>query len=182
MSPPLDHWRITREATNDEAYAVLAQDSVWNCFALADLEPPLRDYSQFAMASQDESNERALCLILRHPIIGQVLSPFGNREGVEAILKHLDLPERPLIQAQELHMLVLQLYYQPQTTWRRMLRMAITSTSWQSPTSVPPRTVKQLTVSDLPTLKNLYMQQPESGFSANLFTQGLYFGDRKSVV
>ncbi len=92
MSPPLVHWRITRDATNDEAYAILSQDPVWNCFALADLEPPLRDYSQFAIASQDESNECAICLILRHPIIGQVLSPFGRREGVAAILKQLALP------------------------------------------------------------------------------------------
>ena len=54
--------------------------------------------------------------------------------------------------------------------------MAITSTSWRSQTAVPPRPIKQLTVSDLPALKNLYTQHPESGFSADLFTQGLYFG------
>jgi len=176
MTPPLVHWHITPDATNDEAYAILSQDPVWNCFALADLEPPLRDYSQFAMASQEESNERAICLILRHPIIGEVLSPFGSREGVAAILQQLALPERPLIQAQELYMLVLKRYYQPETTWRRMLRMAITSNSWRSQTSVPLRPIKQLTISDLPALKNLYTQHPESGFSADLFTQGLYFG------
>ncbi len=176
MSPPLVHWRITRDVTNDEAYAILSQDPVWNCFALADLEPPLRDYSQFAIASQDESNERAICLILRHPIIGQVLSPFGRREGVAAILKQLALPERPLIQAQEIHIPLLQRYYQSETTWKRMLRMAITSTSWRSLKSVPHRPAKQLTVSDLPALKNLYAQHPGSGFSADLFAQGMYFG------
>lgn len=176
MTPPFVHWHITRDATDDEAYAILAQDPVWNCFALADREPPLRDYSQFAMASQEESNERAICLILRHPIIGQVLSPFGSREGVAAILKQLALPERPLIQAQEIHLPALQHYYQPETTWRRMLRMAITSTSLRSLQAGPHRPVKQLTLSDLPALKNLYTQHPESGFSAELFTQGLYFG------
>lgn len=179
MTPPFIPWHITQDATDDEAYAILAQDPVWNCFALADLEPPLRDYSQFAMASKDESDERAICLTLRHPIIGEVLSPFGSREGVAAILKHLALPQRPLIQAQELHMPVLQRYYQPETTWRRMLRMAITPTSWRSQTSVPPRPIKHLAVSDLPALKHLYTQytqHPESGFSADLFRQGLYFG------
>ncbi len=30
MTTPLVHWRITRDATNDEAYAVLSQDPVWN--------------------------------------------------------------------------------------------------------------------------------------------------------
>jgi GNAT superfamily N-acetyltransferase len=176
MTPPRIHWRINQDATNEEAYAILSQDPVWNCFALADLEPPLRDYSQFAMASRDESNDRAICLILRHPIIGQVLSPFGSREAVAAILQQLTLPERPLIQAQEIHIPLLQHYYQPETTWKRMLRMAITSTSWQSLKSLPHHPVKQLTVSDVPALKNLYTQNPESGFSADLFTQGLYFG------
>jgi RimJ/RimL family protein N-acetyltransferase len=176
MTQALSRWHITPDATNDEAYAVLSQDPVWNCFALADLEPPLRDYSQFAMASQDGNNERAICLILRHPIIGQVLSPFGSREGIAAILKHLVLPERPLIQAQELHMPVLQRYYQPETTWRRMLRMAISSTSWRFLTAVPHRPIKHLSVSDVPALKHLYTQHPESGFSADLFPQGLYFG------
>ncbi len=176
MTPSLVPWHMTHDATNEEAYAILAQDPVWNCFALADLEPPLRDYSQFAIASQEESNERAVCLILRHPIIGEVLSPFGSREGVATILQQLALPERLLIQAQELHMPVLQRYYQPETTWRRMLRMAITSPSWRSHTSVPPRPIKRLTGSDLPALKNLYTHHPESGFSADLFAQGLYFG------
>jgi ribosomal protein S18 acetylase RimI-like enzyme len=176
MALPFVHWHITQDATNDEAYAILSQDPVWNCFALADLEPPLRDYSQFTIASQEESPERAICLILRHPIIGQVLSPFGSREGVAAILKHLVLPERPLIQAQELHTPLLQRYYRPETTWRRMLRMAITSTSWRSQTAVPPGPIKHLTVSDVPALKHLYTHHPESGFSADLFPQSLYFG------
>lgn len=129
MTPPPVHWHITQDATNDEAYAILAQDPVWNCFALADLEARLREYSQFAVASQDESDERAICLILRHPIIGQVLSPFGSREGVAALLKQLTLPERPLIQVQDLHIPALQRYYQPETTWRRQWRMAITQAS-----------------------------------------------------
>jgi RimJ/RimL family protein N-acetyltransferase len=176
MTPLLVHWHITPDATHDGAYAILSQDPVWNCFALADLEPPLRAYSHFALASQEESTERAICLILRHPIIGEVLSPFGNRQGVAAILKHLTLPERPLIQAQDLHLPLLERYYYPETTWKRMLRMAITSTSWRPLATVPSRSVKQLTVSDLPALKHLYAQHPESGFSADLFPQGLYFG------
>jgi GNAT superfamily N-acetyltransferase len=176
MTPPFAEWHITPDATNDEASAILSQDPVWNCFALADLEPPLRAYSQFALASQDGGAERAICLILRHPIIGEVLSPFGNRQGVAAILQHLALPEHPLIQAQDLHLPVLQSYYHPETTWKRMLRMAITPASWHPQPSVSPRSVKHLSVSDLPTLKSLYAPYPESGFSADLFPQGLYFG------
>lgn len=176
MKPPLAHWHINPDVTNDEAYALLSLDPVWNSFALADLEPPLRDYSQFALASQNESTKRAICLILRHPIIGEVLSPFGSREGVAAILRQLTLPERPLIQAQEINMPLLQGYYQPETMWKSLLRMAITLNSWRSLKSAPQRSVKQLAVSDLPALKKLYTQHSESGFSADLFSQGLYFG------
>ncbi len=71
---------------------------------------------------------------------------------------------------------LLQRYYHPEARWRRMLRMVLTSTSWRSYTSVPPRPIKHLTVSDLPALKQLYAHQPESGFSADLFPHGLYFG------
>jgi GNAT superfamily N-acetyltransferase len=176
VTSPFVDWHITPGATHDEAYAILSQDPVWNCFALADLEPPLRDYSQFAIASQNGSPERAICLILRHPVIGEILSPFGSRQGVAAILKHLALPEHPLIQAQELHIPLLQRYYQPETTWKKMLRMAITPTSWHAQTPVLPQLVKHLAISDLPALKNLHMHHPESGFSADLFPQGLYFG------
>ena len=176
MTQSLSRWHITPDASNDLAYVILSQDLVWNSFALADLEPPLREYSQFVIASQDGSNECAICLILRHPIIGQVLSPFGAEEGIAAILAHIVLPECPLIQVQEFHIPLLQRYYQPETMWKRLLRMAITSTSWRPLHTAPPRPVKQLGLSDVPALKNLYMQHPESGFSADLFTQGLYFG------
>ena len=54
--------------------------------------------------------------------------------------------------------------------------MVITSTTLRSLHAVAHRPVKQLTLSDLPALKHLYTQHPESGFSADFFTQGLYFG------
>jgi RimJ/RimL family protein N-acetyltransferase len=176
MTPSLSGWQITPEATNEQASAILLQDPVWNSFALADLEPPLRSYSQFAIACKEESHERAICLILRHPVIGQVLSPFGEKEGVGAILEHLALPEHPLLQAQEVHLPVLQRYYQPESAWKKMLRMAIPSSSWHPLPSAPHHPVRQLTVADLPALKKLYAQHPESGFSPDLFTQGLYVG------
>lgn len=176
MISPLARWRVTHDATNDEAYAILSQNPVWNCFALADLEQPLRDYSQFAIASQVESNEQAICMILRHPIIGEVLSPFGKEEGIAAMLQQIALPEHPLIQAQESHVSLLQHYYQPETIWKSILRMAITQGSLQSPQHTPPQPIKQLTVADLPMLKELYTQHTESRFPAELFAQGVYFG------
>ncbi len=176
MADTRSPWRITPDATNDQVYPILAQDPVWNSFGLADIEPPMRDYSQFAIASNDDGDKHAISLIVRHPIIGQVLSPFGEAEGVAAILSHLDLPQRPLIQAQEIHMPVIERYYQPETAWRAMFRMAITPGQGQSLSDVAHPSVRQVTVSDLPALKNLYAQHPESAFAADLFAEGLYFG------
>ena len=176
MTPSSSRWQITPDADNAQAAAILSQDPVWNSFALADLEPPLRDYCQFAVAAQDDSHERAICLILRHPIIGQVLSPFGSVAGVAAILAHVALPERPLIQAQELHAPLLRRYYRAETTWRSMLRMAITGASWRSVPAAPPHPVVRLTASDVPALTDLHRRDPESAFSAELFSRALCFG------
>jgi RimJ/RimL family protein N-acetyltransferase len=170
------------DASDDQAYAILAQDPVWNSFALADLEPPLRTYSQFAVATQQDGPDHAICLLLRHPIIGDVLSPFGADEGIAAILQHVTLPERPLIQAQQRHIPLLQRHYQPATAsaWRDMLRMAIMDTSWRptpAPPSAPP--IMRLAPPDVAALSALYGRHPESAFSADLFPQGLYFGVRE---
>lgn len=172
-------WQITADASDDLAYAILSQDPVWNCFALADLEPPLRQYSQFAVASRDGDPEHALCLILRHPVIGEVLSPFGPVEGLTALLRQTELPEHPLIQAQERHIPVLERFYQPETSWRRQLRMALAHASQPSLPAMPPlplRPAKRLTLDDLPALCNLYRLHPESAFSADLFPQAVYVG------
>ena len=169
-------WRVIPHATNDEVYAFLARNPVWNCFALADLEPPLRAYSQFAAAYQDESDVRATCLILCHPIIGDVLSPSGSSEGIAAILQQIALPENPLLQVQERHISILQQFYQPATSWKNLLRMAITAEALHPSTDETPQPVRQLDVADVPALQKLYDQQAEVEFSADLFTQGVYFG------
>ncbi len=165
MASPLVSWQISQNASNDEAYAILSQDPVWNCFALADLEPPLRSYSQFAVAARDNDAERAICLILRHPIIGHVLSPFGHLEGVAALLKEIELPEQALLQVQESHLSLLQSYYQAETEWRAMFRMAINADTFQRQIHLPHSQVKQLTVADLPALQKLYREHLENAFS-----------------
>lgn len=184
MAQPTAPWRIIQDATNDDAYVVLSQDPIWNCFALADLEPPMRQYSQFPIAQQDESNESAICLILRHPIIGQVISPFGPAEGIAALLQQAVLPTRSLIQAQETHIPLLEFYYQPETSWKVMWRMAITQATFRPPTHAPSQSIKRLTSADLPALQNLYGQNSENTFAADLFPQGVYVGvyERERLV
>jgi hypothetical protein len=55
MTPSYSLWQITPHATNEQISAILAQDPVWNSFAFADLEPAMRSYSQFAIASKEEN-------------------------------------------------------------------------------------------------------------------------------
>lgn len=178
MAQPHNSWHVSQDTTNEEAEVMLLRDPVWNCFALSDLEPPLRNYSQFPVARQNSSSEQAICLILRHPIIGQVISPYGNEEGVAAILNQVDLPERVLIQAQERHFPLLQRYYRPETSWRALLRMAIPSASHLSlaQAHTPPQSVKQMGMADVPALEELYAQYGENPFSAELFARAVFFG------
>jgi RimJ/RimL family protein N-acetyltransferase len=170
------NWRVSADATDDEVYPILARDPVWNCFALADLEPPLRVYSQFALASQGTSH--ALCLILRHPVIGEVIAPFGEEEGIAALLQEVAFPEHPLLQVQEAHMSLLQRYYQPETAagWGSVLRMAVTPASWSAHRDEPPHPVQQLTAADVPALKAFYADYASGWFSEALFAQNLFFG------
>src|SRR5579875_2445866 len=132
MAQSLNSWHVSQDARDDEAADILLRDPIWNSFALADLEHPLRNYSQFPMAWLEGSSERAICLILRHPIIGEVISPSGSEEGIAAILKQIDLPDPPLPQVQERHFPCLHHYHRPQTTRRSMFRMPIPPASQQA--------------------------------------------------
>jgi len=176
MTQSAERWHVTPDAGNDQVYPILARDPVWNCFALADLEPPFRQYCQFAVATRDSDQESAVCFILRHPVIGEVISPFGAEDGVEAILAHGDLPEHPLIQSQDVHRRVLLRYYRPHPLWNGQWRMAITSASQLKLPAPSPRPVQRLTPDDLPALQALYSRNPESVFAAELFPEALYFG------
>jgi len=169
-------WRVIADATDDEVSPVLAGDPIWNCFALADLEPPLREYSQFALASR--GTDRALCLILRHPVIGEVVAPFGDKEGIAVLLQELALPEYPLLQVQETHLSLLQRHYQPETaeSWRSMLRMAATASSPASRRYELPYPIQHLTAADVPALRAFYASHGEGRFSEPLFAHNLFFG------
>lgn len=170
------NWQVTLDAGDAEAVAVLAQDRVWNCFALADLLPPFREYSRVAIARQINGEACAACLILRHPAL-TVISPAGAAEGVVAILAGLDLPERALLQVQEIHLPLLQKYYRFHPGQRSLLRMAVTADTFLLPaaTLVPP---ERLTPADLQALQTLYAHFPETHFRADLPAHGVFYGVR----
>jgi ribosomal protein S18 acetylase RimI-like enzyme len=177
METALPNWQITLNASDAEAGAVLSQDRVWNCFALADLLPPFREHSQVAIARQSGAADCAACLVLRHPAL-TVISPFGVPEGVAAILARLDLPALTLLQAQEIHLPLLQQYYRFQPGERALLRMAVAANTFLPPATAPHMQPEQLTPADLTALQRLYAHFPETHFRADLLEYGVFYGVR----
>jgi ribosomal protein S18 acetylase RimI-like enzyme len=170
-------WQVTLDATDEEAYAVLARDRVWNCFALADLEPPFRAYSQVAIARQDGSEEGGACLVVRHPAL-TVVSPYGADAGVAAILARLALPRQTLIQAQAAHLPLLEKYYRFLPGWRELLRMGVSAGAFRPPASMLAGVVERLTLNDLAGLHDLYALYPENHFRDDLLREGVFYGVR----
>jgi ribosomal protein S18 acetylase RimI-like enzyme len=176
METTLPDWQITINASDAEAGAVLSQDCVWNCFALADLLPPFREHSQVATARQSNSADCAACLVLRHPAL-TVISPFGVPEGVAAILAWLDLPALALLQVQETHLPLLQQYYRFQPGERVLLRMAVAEGTFLPP-GAPQAQPERLTSTDLAAVQALYAHFPETHFRDDLLEQGVFYGVR----
>ena len=177
METARTNWQVTLDASDAEAAAVLEQDRVWNCFALADLLPPFRAYSQVAIARQPDTADYAACLVLRHPSL-TVISPFGASEGVAAILAQMDLPEQALLQAQEPHLPLLQQYYRFLPGERALLRMAVSSAIFLPPVAAPPVQPERLTPAGLLALQALYAHFPETHFRADQLEHGVFYGVR----
>jgi ribosomal protein S18 acetylase RimI-like enzyme len=168
-------WHLMLKAPDDEAFAVLARDRVWNCFAIADLAPPFRAHSQIALARRTEGDDVAACLVVRHPAV-RVLSPYGALDGVAALLESIELPERTLVQAQTAHVPALERHYRLPDGPVEMLRMAVTSATLVVPQSAPLARVELLRPADLDALGALYRMYPGSVFRPDLLEQGIFCG------
>lgn len=160
---------------DNELRLLLEQDRIWNCFALADLLPPMRESTRFVTASRPGNSPSALLLIVQHPEV-QVISPFGDAAGVAAILTRARLPERTLVQTTDAHRPLLEAVYRPAPAWRAMQRMAV-----DAQTFIPPATdarVERLTAEDSAAVTDLYRLFPEGHFRPELLDQGSYHGLR----
>ena len=166
-----DEWQIIPDASDDEAVVVLERDRIWNSFALADLAPPFRVYSQIALARR--GSESAALLILRSPGLS-VLSPYGAEAGVAAILELLALPAVALLQAQPAHLALLRRHYRLLPGKYEALRMAVTAATFRPPANVP--AVARLTPADAGALMELYALSPENHFRPDLLEQGVFYG------
>jgi GNAT superfamily N-acetyltransferase len=170
-------WQIIADADNLTAYSVLARDRIWNCFAIADLAPPFRQYCRFVLALRDDAAEpEAACLLLEHPAFA-VVSPFGAPEGVASILAEIDLPEQAQIQALPEHLAAVSARYRFATGPRAMLRMALPAGHDPAPPATD-RPVERLTPADLPALRELYTAFPANHFRDDLIAHGIFCGVR----
>lgn len=179
-TPGSDGWQVVLDPPDDVAYAALARDRVWNCFAIADLLPPFRAYSSYAVAAAGDASPSAACLLLRHPAF-TMLIPSGDAAGVAALLAELPLPERTEVQAQAAHLPALERHYCWQSDRRAMLRMGVTPAAFRPPAddeagAVPP--IVRLGPADLPALQALYRHYPESVFRADHLGGGVFYGVR----
>ncbi len=176
-----DDWRVKLDVSEDEVYPILARDRVWNSFAIADLLPPMRAYSHYALASQGDQPAEAACLVVQHPRF-TVISPFGADDGIAAMLAQLaqlTLPAHALIQSQPNHLPLLERYYRPLTGWREMLRMGLTAETFRAP-DMPSLAVQavRLTLDDLTDLQALQNLYPETHFHPDLLRNGVFYGVR----
>jgi ribosomal protein S18 acetylase RimI-like enzyme len=170
-------WRVVVDAPAALAYAVLRQDRVWNCFAIADLTPPFRAYTQIAVASRTDPPGDAACLVLRHPAL-TVISPFGSEQGVAAILAQLDLPDTALVQAHDAEWPLFAPYYRFLPDRQELLRLSITARTFQEPPPGAGPVPARLTAADLPALRALYDLYPASTFRADQLEHGVFYGLR----
>ena len=100
-------WHVELSADDDTAYAALAGDRIWNGYSIADLEPPFRSYIELSLARPGKAPPPAACLVLRHPDISALI-PYGDAEGVAAILRTTNLPQATYILACDPHLLYTQ--------------------------------------------------------------------------
>lgn len=155
------------------AYAAFATDRLWCGYAIADLEPPWREYARVAVARRGPE-DIAACLVLRHPAFNAVV-PHGHDAGLEAILERIELPRRTHLFALDEHLGVLRrrfAYDQPQP----MLRLAVDTESFRAPADMA--AADRLGPADLGALTDLYAAYPANAFQPDQLTSGVFYGIR----
>mgnify|MGYP001281263001 CR=1 FL=1 len=172
-----DSWYVATDVDDRVAYDVLALDRVWNCFAIADLAPPYRAYSSYAIARRGDPAPSAVCLVLRHPAF-TMLIPSGDAAGVAAMLAELELPAQTEFQVRAEHLTALECHYHVLPGAREMLRMGVTPSSVRSPGDISAAAVARLGPADLPAMLDLYRRYPESHFRPEHLQHGVFFGVR----
>ena len=177
-------WQVEPDADDAAAYAALAGDRLWNGYSIADLEPPFRAHSRFALARRGAAPPSAACLLLRHPAFNSLI-PHGDPDGLAAILERAaasgDLPDSSYVLAREPHLPALARWYAFPSDPQAMLRMAVDAASFR-PLAARVAGVERLGSADLPALLDLYAGYTLSAFNADQFASGVFYGVRAGDV
>jgi ribosomal protein S18 acetylase RimI-like enzyme len=171
-------WQIDRDATDADAYGALATDRHWNGYSIADLAPPLRQWTRVAVARPGTSAATAACLFYQHPLFNSTI-PHGDPEGVAAILDAAaeagELPAETYILARHAHLPQLARHYDFPHSHHEMLRMAVSGATFIRPTGTP-IPVARLGDADLQPLLDLYADYPDSAFTPDQLAHGVFYG------
>jgi ribosomal protein S18 acetylase RimI-like enzyme len=178
LSTPDTTWQIERDAPDADAYSALAVDRHWNGYSIADLAPPLRQWTRVAVARLGEGTATAVCLFYQHPMFNSTI-PYGDPVGVAAILDAAaeagELPDQTYILAQHAHMPNLARHYDFPHGHHEMLRMAVSGATFVRPDglTVP---VARLDEADLQALLALYADYADGAFTPDQLTHGVFYG------
>jgi ribosomal protein S18 acetylase RimI-like enzyme len=168
-----NEWMITPSAADAEALATLADDRCWCGYAIADLDPLFRPYTQVAVARRP-SGASAACSLFRHPDF-TALIPHGTADGLAALLASMALPERTFLHVRPEQRALLERYYLAPSDLHEMWRMALTPRDFQPP-SAPPVKIVRLSMGDLAALDDLYATYAGSAFTADQLRTGVFYG------
>jgi RimJ/RimL family protein N-acetyltransferase len=167
-------WTVEEDVDDDAVYTALAQDRIWSGYAIADLVPPFRQYSQFSIARQVEAPPTAACLVFRHPTYTSTIT-HGDPEGIAAILGGIELPRQTQLLVRPEHWPALANHYVLPVDHTDMLRMAVDGASFRNPNAEPSQ-VERLAPADLPALFELYSAHAGSVFNADHLLNGIFYG------
>ncbi len=168
-----DGWIIHLDASDGDALAALNTDRRWSGYAIADLDPSFRAYSQVAVAWHP-SGASAACTLYRHPAF-TALIPHGDRAGLVALLAALVLPDRTFLHVLPQHRALLEQYFSAPEGLDEMLRMALSPGEFR-PLSQPHTGVDRLATDDLAALEDLYAGYAASAFTADQLRTGIFYG------
>jgi GNAT superfamily N-acetyltransferase len=174
---PIETWQVEPDSADDHAYAALADDRVWNAFAIADLEPPFRAFARIAVARRQGAIPGAACLLFRSPAFN-VIVPHGDPAGVAAILAAVELPATAGAMVQSGHLTALERWYDFPHGRRLMARMATDATRFRP--ALPVTGLVRLDPTMLDHLLDLYTAYPENHFAPIQLEHGVYFGVREA--
>lgn len=163
-------WAVRETRDREEILAVLNEDRVYAAYAIGDLEPPLFDQCEWALAEHADG-PRALALLFKG-LKPDTLLLYGDPRGLAVILAGVMRPAQAYAIFTDGQAPALQAHYALAEV-KRMVRMA-----WDRTSPLPPPSplAFRLTGARLAELQSLYRLYAEAHFSPYQLMQGVFYG------